>query len=99
MIGRALLVGSLAGALIAACGPTGPTTCEEAACVRATQVCRLFGTDTPYEPSSASCQALPNDCVENLTCDCLLAAEPETSIATCDDPAGGAALQLIVPGG
>jgi hypothetical protein len=73
-----------------------PSTCDEAACDAETEYCRLFGSDTPA-PSSASCVALPEECAEAPDCACMLAAEDENSIATCDD--SGDVVVMTVPGG
>jgi hypothetical protein len=73
-----------------------PTSCEQAACDPETEYCTLFGSDT-LEPSTASCFALPDECAEAPDCACMLAAEDENSIATCEETEGG--IVMTVPGG
>lgn len=77
--------------------PTGPTTCEEAACDRDTELCRAFGSDTITEADSAVCEPLPAACLPDVTCECLLEQDVDGDIARCTE--GETGFVIFIPGG
>ncbi|MCP4501931.1 MAG: hypothetical protein GY822_18390 [Deltaproteobacteria bacterium] len=56
---------------LVACGPTEPTSCEEAACDGRGNYCQFHGSDVVYESSSASCVDVPQACVDDVSCECI----------------------------
>ena len=90
-----VVVAVFAMATVSACA-SEPTSCEEAACDPVTEYCHFFGSDT-LAPSTASCVPLPEECAEEPDCECMLAAEGENSIETCDET--GDVIVMTEPGG
>lgn len=89
-------------AMLSACGNERPSTCAEAACDGATEMCVFYGSDT-LEPSLAQCEPVIDDCSEDRTCACLDAAVEEGTYRFCLDAGSctetDGVIELVCPGG
>jgi hypothetical protein len=85
-------------AVFVACGASGAADCES------TEVFVVSGSDIEGEDNVEECRALPSECVDTPTCDCLQSAAFDginwefcVTVGSCEETPDG--LEVSCPGG